>query len=270
MWRRIIGFSMLDSLKIAFATYSRIPTPRADWNEKSMRYAMCFFPLVGAVTAVLILLFRTWGQALGLQSFVLGVVLTALPILVTGGIHLDGYLDTEDALHSYASPERRLQILKDPQIGAFALIYGLLYFLTVLGCWTELLLRSVPITCIAGGFVLSRILSGLSVVSFPKARKDGMVRAFSNAADRRVQRILLLELFAMVLLLFILSLRSGLPFLYPLFTILVSGICFARYRFLILPKFGGTTGDLCGFFLCSCERDVLIVHLMCALLLKAG
>ena len=48
---------MLTSLCIAFATYSRIPTPRVAWDEKNLRWAICFFPLIGAVIGGLLLLF---------------------------------------------------------------------------------------------------------------------------------------------------------------------------------------------------------------------
>ncbi len=116
---------MFDSLKIAFATYSRIPTPPADWNEHSMKYAMCFFPLVGVVLALLSGLAWLVLTRLGLHAFFISSWFTALPIVLTGGIHLDGYFDTQDALHSYAPKGRKLEILKDPHIGAFAAIYGL-------------------------------------------------------------------------------------------------------------------------------------------------
>ena len=55
----------------------------------------------------------------------------SIPLLVTGGFHLDGYMDTMDALHSYQKKEKKLEILKDPHIGAFSVImarvYGLMY-----------------------------------------------------------------------------------------------------------------------------------------------
>ena len=35
---------LLNAMIIAIAMYSKIPMPRVDWNEKNMRYAMCFFP----------------------------------------------------------------------------------------------------------------------------------------------------------------------------------------------------------------------------------
>ena len=40
---------LLNAMIIAIAMYSKIPMPRVDWNEKNMRYAMCFFPLVGVI-----------------------------------------------------------------------------------------------------------------------------------------------------------------------------------------------------------------------------
>ena len=47
---------LFRSLAIAISMYSKIPVPMVDWNEKNMKYAMCFFPVVGAVTGALQLL----------------------------------------------------------------------------------------------------------------------------------------------------------------------------------------------------------------------
>ena len=43
----------MQSLIIAFAMYSKIPMPRADWNDKNMRYAFCWFPVIGLVIGVI-------------------------------------------------------------------------------------------------------------------------------------------------------------------------------------------------------------------------
>lgn len=263
---------MFDSLKIAFATYSRIPTPQADWNEHSMKYAMCFFPLVGVVIALLSDLAWRFLTCLGLHAFFIASCLTALPILLTGGIHLDGYFDTQDALHSYAPQERKLEILKDPHIGAFAAIYGILYILSVLACWTQTASmaeaeQALPSIC--WGFVLSRILSGLSVVIFPKARKDGMVRAMADASDHHVATILTGELIVAGFLLLVTSILYETSLLYPVITLLAAGLSFQWYRLRVIPVFGGTTGDLCGYFLCNCERAILAGNLLCLLLRTA-
>ena len=91
---------MLDSLLMAFSLYSKIPVPQRQWNEKSMKYCICFLPLVGAVIGaaqygVFAVLYR-----LAFGPVLRGAVLAALPVLLTGGIHMDGFLDTCDALHS--------------------------------------------------------------------------------------------------------------------------------------------------------------------------
>ena len=63
---------LLGSLAIAFSMYSRIPMPQVEWTGRRMRYAMCFFPLIGLVigglyvaqgTAVLVF----WGHGCRLR-----------------------------------------------------------------------------------------------------------------------------------------------------------------------------------------------------------
>ena len=128
--------------------------------------------MIGALTYAVYSLKEWMHQAgFGFPDFFFTALLVLIPVWVTGGIHLDGYLDTQDALHSYQSRERKLEILKDPHTGAFAVIAGICYFVLDLGIYSGLTAESVRV--IAAGFVLSRALSGLSVVCFPQARKKG-------------------------------------------------------------------------------------------------
>ena len=46
----------LEPMIVAFSMYSKIPMPRIEWNKENMKYTMCFFPLIGVVTGVLIYL----------------------------------------------------------------------------------------------------------------------------------------------------------------------------------------------------------------------
>ena len=92
---------LLKSCAIAFSMYSKIPMPRVDWNEKNMRYAMCTFPLIGVVIGA------AWCVcgALPLPGLAKAAGFALVPVWVTGGIHLDGYADTCDALSaSYSRP----------------------------------------------------------------------------------------------------------------------------------------------------------------------
>ena len=131
--------AVLKSLCLAFSMYSRIPMPRVDWEEKNMRYVLCFFPWVGLVVGggmYGLWLLRSWlGVFIPFPVFVLTG--TVLPVLITGGIHMDGFMDTMDALHSYSPKERKLEILKDSHIGAFAVIMLAVYGLVYLGAFSE-------------------------------------------------------------------------------------------------------------------------------------
>ena len=112
-------------------------------------------------------------------------VATALPVLITGGIHLDGFCDTLDALGSRQPQERKLEILKDSNSGAFAVIGCGLYFLLTFVFWMEWYPQGRYTWMLALGFVLSRTLSGLSVVRFPCAKNSGLLAMFSHAAAKK-------------------------------------------------------------------------------------
>ena len=93
------------SFLIAFSMYSKIPMPQCEWNEENMAYAMCFFPWIGVAIGGVTWLWGTFGTYLGLSSAFYTVILTLIPWFLTGGIHLDGLLDTADAMSSWQ--ERR-------------------------------------------------------------------------------------------------------------------------------------------------------------------
>ncbi|NCC43651.1 MAG: adenosylcobinamide-GDP ribazoletransferase, partial [Clostridia bacterium] len=98
-----------NSFLIAFSMFSKIPMPQCEWTEKNMAYAMCFFPWVGAVIGALTWAFGMFGMKIGLTEVFYTVILVLIPWLITGGIHLDGLLDTADAMSSYQERERRLE-----------------------------------------------------------------------------------------------------------------------------------------------------------------
>ncbi len=248
---------MLRSLCIAFSMYSRIPVPHCEWREKDMRYALCFFPLVGAVLAALLFgwlwLWEKYSSVWGAGDLVRTVPLLLIPIAVTGGIHLDGFMDTSDALSSFRPLEKRLEILKDPHIGAFAVISLLLYCAVYLASASLIRFESCAPWC--AGFVLSRILSAIAVLCFPCAKKTGSLYTFAKgAARRRVLVLLCVELSVCVAFMLYCSPLCGLCL------VLLALIVFFYYRVMSVRKFGGITGDLAGWFLCVCELALTVAQ----------
>lgn len=241
---------MIQSIIVAFSMYSKIPMPRIEWNKKNMRYALCFFPLVGVVIGMV-----EYGGFLFCQKMHMGTLFTAccqtlLPVFITGGIHLDGYLDTVDALSSYGDREKKLEILKDSHAGAFAILYGIVYFVTSIGIWSEIKKEALPFICI--GYLCSRTLSGFSVATFPLAKKTGLAATFQDQAHKRNVKLVMLSLFLIesVLLLLLDWKRGGLVIISCL-------VCFFLHYYICKCKFGGITGDLAGFFLQVCELVIV-------------
>lgn len=249
---------MLKSMIIAFSTYSRLPMPHIEWNEEKMRYSICFFPMVGVVIgAAWFAIFYIFGRVMGVGIGAAAACLTVLPLIITGGIHFDGYLDTMDARSSYKPPEEKLKILKDPHVGAFAIIYGIIYVILEYGLMQELyagFLESAKtdlIALVALGYVYSRSLSGLSVVTLRKAKKDGMLSDTAKASDKRTVLVMSVWILLCVTGMLAIDITSGIC------TVIVGVIVFLYYRYMAYKVFGGITGDLAGYFLQMCELAIL-------------
>lgn len=241
--------TFFESMNIAFSMYSRIPMPSIDWNEKNMKFAMCFFPLIGLVIGLLQgILFWNF-RSFSLLSAALAVL---LPILITGGIHMDGFCDTMDALGSHQSKEKKLEILKDSNSGAFAVMGCVLYLILSFAVWSELrevlLVNKTKLAVLMLGYGLSRTLSGLSVVSFPCAKNSGLAAMFAQSADRKKARIILFGwLFVLIAGMFYLDTATA------LLCLTAASGAFIYYYWISVKEFGGITGDLAGYFLQLCE-----------------
>lgn len=257
-----------NSFKIAFTMYSRIPVPEAEWTEENISYAMCFFPLIGAVTgAVTWALFslKSYLSGMGFEfgSFFFTVFMVLAPILITGGIHMDGFLDTQDALSSWQPKEKRLEILKDPHAGSFAILSCGVYLLAYTGVYSALTEDSVKVVSLS--FLLSRTLSGLSVLSFPQARSEGKGLAASfcaHAAKRAGRRVLGVYLILLSSALIAAGGYAGASCL------LAAGLMFGYYYRMCIKKFGGMTGDLAGYFLQMCELFMAAAAVVTDVLVK--
>ena len=247
---------LLKAIAVAFAQYSRIPMPRFEWKEEDMRYSIAAFPLVGAVIGVLF--FALYGACarLALPDTAAAFLLTAVPLVMTGGFHVDGFMDVSDALSSYRSREEKLAILKDPHIGAFAVIRlaicGLIYIASLV-----IVIASDAgaglMTAIAAGFVFSRCLSALSVLTFRSARKEGMLYyEASTAAGGRKANLIMVFILAGISA-FIMAFYALAAGVVMLVTALLS---FMWYKHISYRELGGITGDTAGYFVVICETAI--------------
>ena len=246
---------LIRSFLIAFSTYSRIPVPQVEWTEENRRYAMCFFPLIGAVLGLILWGWLALCDALRIGAFLRGVIAALLPLLVTGGIHMDGYMDVTDALASWQPKEKRLEILKDSHAGAFAVMGCAGYLLLSAALFSEARAADgLKLLCV---FVLSRTLSALALTIFRNARPQGMLDDFSRTAQRRM--ILVSGMIYGIVCVAIWGLTGGwLALICPA----AAALCLFCYRHMAYKQFGGVTGDLAGWFLQVTELVLAAVVVM--------
>lgn len=243
---------LIETILVAFAMFSALPVPQPVWNERNMRYTMCAFPLIGLVCGGA---WWAWYEVcirLALPALLRGAGLCLLPVLLTGGIHLDGYADTWDALASHASPEKKQEILKDPRCGAFAVIRLCAYFTAYFALCASAELSGRALGCMTLAFVLERALSGLAIARFPLAKNTGLAHTFATAADRKTVGRILLAVCALTGggLIALGGLAGGTMLAAALWT-------FRRYDVTARRQFGGISGDLAGWFLQRAELGML-------------
>ena len=244
---------LFKAFTVAFSVYSKIPMPRFEWQSEDMELSMGMFPLVGAVIGLL-----EWGWYLLCRYIDAPIILqitlaVAIPLMLTGGIHMDGFMDTCDAIHSYQPREKKLEILKDPHIGAFAVINLVVYLLIAVGMLS--LLQSEGIIAAACvNFTLARCFSGFSVVTMKSVKNDGMLHTFAtNSAKNLVIGILIFEAILAMLVLGLVEWKLIIPL------VTVDLLVYLHYGQMSKRQFGGITGDLAGYFLCLAELMVIIV-----------
>ncbi|MBO6231065.1 MAG: adenosylcobinamide-GDP ribazoletransferase [Ruminiclostridium sp.] len=239
---------MLKSLASAFLMYSRIPAPKVEWREENRRYALCFFPLIGAVTGGLLVLWQYICGMTGIGNAVNAAVSVLIPVLVTGGIHIDGFCDTTDAICSYADKQKKLAIMSDPHIGSFAVIGLCAMLLLQFALFCEI--RGTAV--VAVGYVLSRALSGLAAVTLRSAKNEGALQNFVKPAHKAATITVLAVITAIcAAAVCVIDMLSGIT------VCAAAALCFLIYRFSAYKNFGGITGDTEGWFLQLTETAVL-------------
>ena len=152
----------LDGFSMAWGMFLAIPCPLRRWNEKAREKMLVCLPLVGlAVGGIWLGLYLLLRHAAigGLYAF----LMAALPWLVTGFMHLDGYMDVCDAVLSRRELATRQRILKDSHCGAFAVICMVLL---AMAQWSAFLsVENVPLLPLALVPVASRAAAAVAVLA---------------------------------------------------------------------------------------------------------
>jgi len=180
---------------------------------------------------------------------VTGVLLVVALTIITGAHHIDGLMDSFDALVAGKTRAQRLEIMADTRVGAFGIAAACLLFITKYVCLSAALSLSALLTFP----LLSRWAITGMVLLFPAARESGSFFALKSGAGwRGFAGATGMALAAAVLLN---GLIIGPLIMVGLFVLLYClGLLFRRF-------FGGLTGDCCGALIEAGEVIVLILSM---------
>lgn len=233
----------LIGLLINLQFFTAIPIKREfPMDQVHLRSAVQTFPLLGLLQGVfyscLLYAVMNWTPFSHLAA---AFLLWLATIVLTGGIHLDGWMDASDAYFSYQDHQKRLEIMKDPRTGAF----GVISIIVLLSCRLffiyELTLNVQLVTyiLIAALPFYSKSVMGAVLLTVKSAKKEGLGSMFQNAATGKA-----LWIYPIYIFVFLFIVRA---FLFPVCLLLfAAAICFFICRRNALKWFGGITGDVLG------------------------
>lgn len=153
---------------MAWGMFCRIPCPYKEWREEDRKAQLCMFPLVGTFIAVILCLIWKLLSVIGAGNFIGGAILTGAYFLMTGFIHIDGFMDCCDAIMpQHPDIEKRVKILKDPHSGSFAIISTGLMLVIFAGAMMQIAESFSPRGCcmLAVIFTTSRFMSAHAVLT---------------------------------------------------------------------------------------------------------
>jgi len=235
---------------------------RRPFSPQEMGKSVGFYPLVGTLLGGILLGFDFLLSKIGVlspslhSSQVPTALLLALWIILTGALHVDGFLDSCDGLLGGYSPEQRLKIMRDERVGAYALVGGILLLLIKFSALGTIMVSTLPYIPIA--LLLTPTLGrwgiAISVVAFPYARAEGLGRDVKDNASWG-QALLATLLTLLVVVLVTLQWRSWIGVIAWIAAALTT-LCVAGYTLRRIP---GLTGDVYGALNELVELVVLLV-----------
>lgn len=214
-------------------------------DKPHLKGAVQAFPLAGLLQGgIYASLYYLLAEYTPFSTLSAAFFLWLMSILLTGGIHLDGWMDASDAYFSYGNKEKRLEIMKDPRTGAF----GVISVIVLLSCRFLFIyeitenVQGLTYMMIAAIPFLSKCVMGVLLLTVKSAKNEGLGVLFQDAATIKVLWIYLI--YISVILVLISFINNGFFLVSILIVIACASLLVCRLK--AVSWFGGITGDVLG------------------------
>lgn len=248
--------NIIKSAFICFSMYTTIPMPQVKWAENSIKYVFYVLPICGLALGIFEHLLYMLSLYLNISSILYACLSTALIILFTGGIHLDGYIDTVDAIFCHGDIEKRKQVLSDAHVGAFAVIYSIIYIIILFGSFENMYSKGIVSYFLILPFIISRVFVIFLVILIRPISKKGLLYTLLPKGNKRGLFIYALLLVFIIIFFSYLLVDYKFAIILLLILIIISIILYRYFN----KAFTGISGDLAGFSICLYEAMSILFY----------
>ncbi|MFS0575918.1 adenosylcobinamide-GDP ribazoletransferase [Sporosarcina sp. 179-K 3D1 HS] len=244
----------MNGILLAIQFFTAIPLQKEfPLGRKEVTSMYIALPFVGAAIGFgMFAVAELFSEGMGLGTLLTAVAVVTTGIVLTGGLHLDGWADTGDAYFSYRDQAKRHEIMDDPRLGAFgtmALVLLVLVkvallheFLSSDAGWSYLYFLLIPFLARAG--------MNIFFVAVPLAKDKGIAHFFKEKMAGK--GIIGVSIVASLLLLAIIGFMTNQIGMAASLAAVLSG-ALLLFRKWTIKNFGGVSGDLCGAFIEGAE-----------------
>ncbi|PCJ05471.1 MAG: adenosylcobinamide-GDP ribazoletransferase [Rhodobacteraceae bacterium] len=227
---------IIRDIGLALVLLTRLPLPTLPkaWFQHQAQAAWAF-PLAGLAVTLPACGVAALALSLGLPASIAAGLLLTVQVLLTGAMHEDGLADTADGFWGGFSPERRLEIMKDSQIGT----YGVLALILTVGLrWLALsaLIIQAGVWPMLALAILSRVTMPMLMAMLPHARSTGLSHSVGRPSTAAWASGLVLALLLSLLLIGSTTFTVG----------AAMALTTCSVGLLARAKIGGQTGDVLG------------------------
>ena len=228
---------------MAVSMFTILPTPYVEWDDEGIKNMMKFYPviglIVGSIWSIVYYLMNFLNTSMVLKS----AVIMSIPFIITGMLHLDGFMDVCDAILSRRDREEKLRILKDSTIGAFAVISLLILFFLQFGSIYSIEEKNIPYYILILIPVISRSTVAYFLLSKATIKESTLGTYFKKGTNVKDILIMVFSLIFAALVSVSLLRISGLILVFSM----ILGVTLAVEK--CKKEFGGISGDVAGFAL---------------------
>ena len=231
--------------------FCAILCPMKIWDENARDKQLLFLPFIGVEIGLLWFALAKLCLFLNFPLFLTAFILAVYPFVISGYIHLDGFMDVTDAVKSYRSLEKRREILKDSRVGAFAVIGCIILFIGQFAVFASMKLTNAAALVFIP--IVSRCCSSLALNTLKKISESQYVGVAKNKGQIVV---LTAQLLLILVLSFIICGKKAIAVL-----AVIAGYALALSK--AYKSLEGVNGDVAGYALTISEFcGVLVLALL--------